>query len=330
MTAALRWSRSLPTAVEKAARIGGDSDSVAAITGLLLGAAGRDIPVGWRHALPEADRIARLASDLHALSATPARAIAPVGLPLVVIADLHGNLSLFEALLRRLDAEIGRYRLVTLGDYVDNGQDIAPLLDRLIALRAERPDTFLPIIGNHDLACLRALGFPGDSPDPAWFKEWNHYWNKDLSTPARYGASDLDGFARAMPLNHYRFLASLPWCYDDGHFLCVHAGALPGPLGPQRDQLLRRTLPADPLGLPPQLRTSRADIATLNDPSWDRVVISGHTKLRGETIYTASNRRCLSGEVDETGRLFALVPAKGLVFAATRAGVQQLASVRPA
>jgi hypothetical protein len=59
-------------------------------------------------------------------------------------------------------------------------------------------------------------------------------------------------------------------------------------------------------------------------------VISGHTKLGGEAVYAASHRRCLSGEVDHTGRLFALIPASGAVFAASRTGVEQLASIRPA
>ena len=60
--------------------------------------------------------------------------------PTVAVADLHGHLQHFKRLLDRLDAELGDYDLVTLGDYVDNGPDVPGLLDFLIALKAERGD----------------------------------------------------------------------------------------------------------------------------------------------------------------------------------------------
>ena len=103
----------------------------------------------------------------------PAGEPAASGETWVAVADLHGHLGHFEALLAFLDRELGAdYRLCTLGDYVDNGREIPALLDRLIALQQTRGERFVPIIGNHDLALLRALGWPGSLANPLWMQRW--------------------------------------------------------------------------------------------------------------------------------------------------------------
>jgi ADP-ribosylglycohydrolase len=164
--AALRWSSDLGTAVEKAAQIRGDSDSVACLAGALLGAAlGTEaIPRHWLETLPRRVEIGGLADRLVALGGSGEGRALPKS-PLVVIGDLHGHLDLFERLLERIEEFDPLARIVTLGDYVDNGPQIPALLDRLIELRAARPDRFFPILGNHDLALLRTLGWPGEEPD---------------------------------------------------------------------------------------------------------------------------------------------------------------------
>lgn len=69
VAAALRWPRDLGLAVEKAARIQGDSDSVACLTGAILGAAlgTAAIPSAWRETLPQRAAIDDLAARLIAL-----------------------------------------------------------------------------------------------------------------------------------------------------------------------------------------------------------------------------------------------------------------------
>jgi ADP-ribosylglycohydrolase len=66
VVAALRWSDDLGLAVEKAAHIRGDSDSVACLTGALLGAALGEaaIPPDWLRTLPRRTEIADLADHL--------------------------------------------------------------------------------------------------------------------------------------------------------------------------------------------------------------------------------------------------------------------------
>ena len=226
--------------------------------------------------------------------------------PLVVIGDLHGRLDLFERLLAWIDQEVPDARIVTLGDYVDNGPQIPALLDRLNALQEARPGRFCPILGNHDLALLRALGWPHADPDPAWYARWaSRYWNPGLGTPQAYGARDAPSFARRFPETHRRFLAALPWYHDDGEHFCVHAGLEVGPIAPQRAALAARTLPAEPAFMPAPLRDKR--LALQHDPTWERVVVSSHTHLRGQPFFFAPRRVCVSATADHGGGLFAVL-----------------------
>ncbi len=243
--------------------------------------------------------------------------------PTVAVADLHGHPEHLDALLDRLDEVLGDdYALVTLGDYVDNGPDIPGLLDRLIELRSSRGDRFHAILGNHDLACLRTLGWPGSEPDPRWYGHWSRrYWEPGLGTAAAYGASDAASLARKMPRAHVEFLASLPWYHEAGEYFFVHAGLQPGAIGPQRARLQRRELPKEHEYSPPELRDKGLSVA--HDPSWDRIVVSGHTKqpaARAEgghphaPHFIAERRICLSGEIDRTERLFAIIlPERRLI-----------------
>ncbi|MFT7521362.1 MAG: hypothetical protein ACI9MC_003513 [Kiritimatiellia bacterium] len=213
----------------------------------------------------------------------------------VAIADLHGHPDHLDALLERLDAAHAEHlSVVLLGDYVDNGPDIPRLLDRLIALRDERPGRFVPILGNHDLACLRALGFPGQRADPTWYRRWStRYSDPGGGTATAYGAHDADSFKALMPTRHQAFLRSLPWCLYAAGAVFVHAGLRPGP---QLPQLRDKTL------------------AGVSDPDWDRVVVSAHTKnpaartgITDHRPHIVTDRRiCLSGEIDRTGNLYAI------------------------
>lgn len=69
VAAALRWGEDFATAVEKAARIDGDSDSVAALAGMFLGAAGGTavLPSAWRAAVRDREQIETMARSLAVL-----------------------------------------------------------------------------------------------------------------------------------------------------------------------------------------------------------------------------------------------------------------------
>ena len=325
VAAALRWPSALGMAVEKAARIQGDSDSVACLTGALLGAAlGTEaIPRDWLETLPRRREIANLADRLLTLRTAMAATPSPAR-PLVVIADLHGHLDLFEQILETIDRYDSQARIVTIGDYVDNGPQIPALLHRLIDLKAERADRFFPILGNHDLALLCALGWPSDASDAGWYDRWRRrYWNAGLGTPKAYDAHDLESFERSFPLAHYRFLASLPWYYDDGQYLCVHAGLHPGPIEPQRINLERKAMPPERFFLPDALREK--SLATVDDPSWERTVVSGHTHLASQPVFFGEKRVAVSATSDHGGGLLAVALPERKCWRATSSGVSEVA-----
>ncbi|MFO0648004.1 MAG: metallophosphoesterase [Polyangiales bacterium] len=227
----------------------------------------------------------------------------------VAVADLHGHLAHFNALLAHLDRTLGdSYRLCTLGDYVDNGPAVPALLDWLIDLSRTRGDRFAPIVGNHDLALLRTLGWPHVEPDARWWTQWrSNYWNPGLGTPAAYGASSFGEFVSRFPEPHHALLRSLPRCHDTGRYLFVHAGATRGPLAPQREDLAQRVLPLEPLFLPPMIRDKM--LARVDDASWDRIVVSAHTGADrlGGPRFVSANRVCLAADVDKGGALHAVV-----------------------
>jgi len=73
LVAALRWGDDFEVAIDKAARIDGDSDSVACLAGMLIGAAhGTEaLPARWVDALPMLDRVEKAIDTL--LQLAPAR-----------------------------------------------------------------------------------------------------------------------------------------------------------------------------------------------------------------------------------------------------------------
>jgi hypothetical protein len=222
----------------------------------------------------------------------------------VAVADLHGHRHLFDALLARLDAHYGDdYTLVTLGDYVDNGREIPALLDRLVTLKAERGPRFVPIMGNHDLACLRAIGWEGGPPDEAWEVKWLRDFG-GTSTAEAYGVTSARALATAMPAAHRAFLQALPWYHAaDGHVF-VHSGLRAEPVVPQLAELARREL------LPhghtqPQLR-DRA-LATVSWSDWGHVVVTAHTHEPGDPHFVTDHRVSLSSDADHNGHLWAVV-----------------------
>lgn len=235
--------------------------------------------------------------------------------PVLAIADLHGNLGLFERALEEGKRRAGRDDLtvVTLGDYCDNGLEIRDLIERLSTFGAEHPGKFLPILGNHDLACLLALGRQdAASGDEAWWERWNRRYTNghEVRTATQYGAKTLVEFREKFEPSHWRFLADLPWARRVGDYVFVHAGLEKGPIEPQLAELEGRDLSAyGALQQPPAVRDKKR--ARVFDPTWSAVVVSGHTKHADKKDFVAPNRICLHSATCELQPLHAvLLPAR--------------------
>ncbi len=247
---------------------------------------------------------------------------------ILAVADLHGHLEAFESLVAAADLRYGsRYTLVTLGDYVDNGPSTPQLLDLLIELQRTRPGRFLPIMGNHDLACARILGWQGAAPsEPWWEQARRNYWNGAQGVGPAYGATSAVDLARRMPRAHQDFLQELPWYQAAGEYVFVHAGLDAGPIAPQLEALARRELPMDPTHTPDALHDKHR-LPRLSDPSWDRTVVSAHCKSPGAGLghrhaphFATSKRIALSAEVDTEGNLYAVLLPSREVLRANRRG----------
>jgi serine/threonine protein phosphatase 1 len=139
---------------------------------------------------------------------------------LYAVGDIHGRLDKLEELLVLL--QLGDDdRLVFLGDYVDRGPDSRGVVDRLIALAAERPCTFL--MGNHESMFLDFLGWKG----PRYFGSDVFIANGGADTLLSY-----DYFEREpprprtfdLPAAHQEFFRELRLHHVEGDYLFVHAG----------------------------------------------------------------------------------------------------------
>lgn len=151
LVAALRWGDDLARCVEKAARIGGDSDSVACIAGMFVGAARgqRCLPEAWIAVLPRREEIAQLARDLAArgMPGAPAQRARTSGTDPIQVAWLPdrwaGRIGLTFAPGKRSGSVFGD----------PWARDLAADLDRLRDTCAL--DALAPLIEDHELASLQ-------------------------------------------------------------------------------------------------------------------------------------------------------------------------------
>lgn len=199
-----------------------------------------------------------------------APASVPDGRRLYAIGDIHGRLDLLEGLLDQISRDEAARggpagELIFLGDLVDRGPESAQVIDRLIVLKAERPDVRV-LLGNHEEVFLRALA--GEAKALRLFSRIG-----GEETILSYGVSQ-QAYAQAdynelhhllveaVPPAHREFLDSCEDMVVAGDYVFVHAGVRPGiPLENQR--------PAD-------LRWIRDEFLSTRAPLEKRVV-HGHT-----------------------------------------------------
>lgn len=167
--------------------------------------------------------------------AVPQTYSVPAGRRVYAIGDIHGRLDLVEQLLAMIDADDrarapAQTELIFLGDLVDRGPDSRGVVERLMALKEERPVRFL--IGNHEEVFLRAV-----AGDPRALRFLVRIGGRE--TLFSYGISeeeyreldydDLMAVIRErVPASHVAFLSSFEQWIELGDYLFVHAGLRPG------------------------------------------------------------------------------------------------------
>ncbi len=131
------------------------------------------------------------------------------------IGDVHGEADALRELLKVVAPKA--HRLVFLGDYVNRGDASRTVLDHLLRLAAERPETVF-LKGNHDEALLGVLH---DS------ERENEFLRMGGASTIRSYVSPpyervFDQLRAAMPQEHLRFLESLESEWTSSDVIAAH------------------------------------------------------------------------------------------------------------
>lgn len=149
-----------------------------------------------------------------------------------VIGDIHGCHGLLRKLLERLnDAE--PEVIVTVGDYVDRGEDSAQVLSTLKARSEDTSGKFICLMGNHEKMLLDFLDRPTER-GARWLR------NGGLQTLASFGVGGVtetapedrlltarDDFRKALPAGMENWLRGLSTYWSSGTLWVVHGAADP-------------------------------------------------------------------------------------------------------
>jgi serine/threonine protein phosphatase 1 len=220
----------------------------------------------------------------------------PDNLRLYAVGDVHGRLDLLGRLLEQIErdaATAGKNVLrIFLGDYVDRGPDSSGVIEYLLTLKRQAPDSIF-LRGNHEQMMLEFL------EKPACYPRWRGLGAED--TLLSYNVSppifeDLGAYQETrqellnvLPVAHRTFLGETRISYASGDYLFVHAGIRPGVfLADQKVQ--------DLLWIRDEFLSSKL--------SFEKFVVHGHSPTGKPEV--RSNRIGIDTRAFKTGVLTAL------------------------
>lgn len=141
------------------------------------------------------------------------------------IGDIHGcpqELAVLLNHLKSIECISPADLIIFLGDYIDRGQNPKQVIEILLKIQLEFPNTIF-LKGNHEDMLLNFLGFPGMAGK-------FYLQNGGITTLSSYGlahtyiASEvLENF----PKDHLQFIQTLRYGVSIGDYLFVHAGVNP-------------------------------------------------------------------------------------------------------
>ena len=206
----------------------------------------------------------------------------------IAIGDIHGQFDMLNSLyndIKKIDA-----KLVFLGDYIDRGDKSKEVVDLLLEIKKEKPDTII-LKGNHE-EFLKVTFFTDDQIAQNWFyKVWIN--NGGLSTLASYDFPSvqvkqvLEAVNDCIPKEHIDFYNNLPVTFETDKLFFVHAGVDLNKsfhLNDENDFLWIRP----PFGH--------------NDKNFPKKIIHGHTPNLGG-IVVMKNRICVDTAAYRGGKL---------------------------
>ena len=113
----------------------------------------------------------------------------------IAIGDIHGCSLAFDLLLDAIALQPEDI-LITLGDYIDRGNDSKGILDRLISLHQK--GQLIPLKGNHEIMMLEAR----QSPQKEWY--WRQFGGEE--TLASYTPPEQETKLESIPSEHWQFV----------------------------------------------------------------------------------------------------------------------------
>ncbi|MCA1685387.1 MAG: metallophosphoesterase [Planctomycetia bacterium] len=155
--------------------------------------------------------------------------------PIVAVGDLHGQRSELARLVGRLETldEWPDCAIVFLGDFVDRGPDVPGTIDLVLELLG-RPAGGSAVMGNHDLALVRAARLDDGPSSPYWTDRYRTVYEANSTFTGYLGrtathlgdawVADLEALRKALPEAHRDFLTSLPWVVESPGHLFLHCG----------------------------------------------------------------------------------------------------------
>jgi serine/threonine protein phosphatase 1 len=145
-----------------------------------------------------------------------------------VVGDIHGRCAQLLNLLDMLPRNPESDTLVFLGDLIDRGADAPGCVDHVMKLCAENPERVICLRGNHEQMLLDFI----DGQQTIWLTAvvGGQRTYEQYTGQSPWGDIDQDfedirlAFERALPVEHFEFMQSLPFYYEDKHAIYVHAG----------------------------------------------------------------------------------------------------------
>jgi len=199
------------------------------------------------------------------------------------IGDVHGQLTMLRALLDQIrDAPLRDEDIILfLGDYIDRGEDSRGVIEELLQLQRERPNTIF-LRGNHESLLLSARESEPSRISPTsgklqvsdelllWLQNGGELALESYDED--YEDEDLLEWWTMIPDSHWDFFNSTQFEYVTPRYHFVHAGLLPpGETwdGADRDMDVR-------LWIREPFLSSRHDFG--------KVVVFGHTPMKEPVI----------------------------------------------
>lgn len=199
---------------------------------------------------------------------------------LIAIGDIHGCATALAALLAVLDLR-AEDTVITLGDYVDRGENSRGVVERLLCLHESC--RHVPLLGNHELMVVQAR----ESRD--FERLWLQFGGGE--TVNSYAPRRRHGRLDDIPTSHWQFfLQTCKDWYETDHHLFVHAGVDP-----------KRPLPDTS---PDRLFWDR--LTDRGRHYSGKTVVCGHTEQRGGVPLDLGHTVCIDTYAHGGGWLTAL------------------------